>query len=71
MGKILESDYSLSSEHLTKEQIIKALSGDLEGFKFFFNNLCQLQDKDTRQMIVRITTASVLFWRRVRLANLL
>lgn len=51
MGKILESDYSLSSEHLTKEQIIKALSGDLEGFKFFFNNLCQLQDKDTRQMI--------------------
>lgn len=51
MGKILSSDYSLSDDHLSKEQIIRALSGDFDGFKFFFNNFCQLQDKDTRQLI--------------------
>lgn len=51
MGKVLTSDYSLSEERLTPEQIRKALTGDLEGFRYFFNNCCQLQDKDTRQLI--------------------
>ncbi len=51
MAKILKSDYGLSDEHLTPDQIRAALSGDLEGFRYFFNNCCQLQDKETRQMI--------------------
>lgn len=51
MAKILKSDYALSDEHLTPDQIRQALSGDLEGFRYYFNNCCQLQDKDTRQMI--------------------
>ena len=51
MAKILQNEYTLSNEHLTGDQIRKALSGDLEGFKYFFSNCCQLQDKDTRQMI--------------------
>ena len=51
MAKILQNEYTLSNDHLTSDQIRKALSGDLEGFKYFFSNCCQLQDKDTRQMI--------------------
>lgn len=51
MAKQLISDYSLSTEHLTEEQLRKALSGNIEGFRYFFNNCCQLQDKETRQMI--------------------
>lgn len=51
MAKILKSDYSLSDEHLTPDQIRNALSGDFDGFRYYFNNCCQLQDKDTRQMI--------------------
>lgn len=51
MAKILKSEYALSDDHLTPDQIRTALSGDLEGFKYFFNNCCQLQDKETRQMI--------------------
>ena len=51
MAKILQNEYTLSDDHLTSDQIRKALSGDLEGFKYFFSNCCQLQDKDTRQMI--------------------
>lgn len=51
MAKILKSDYALSSEHLQPDQIRAALSGDLDGFRYFFNNCCQLQDKETRQMI--------------------
>lgn len=51
MAKLLSSEYNLSTDRLTPEQIRSALSGDLEGFRYFFNNCCQLQDKDTRQMI--------------------
>ena len=51
MGKILKSDYQLSDEPMSPDDIRKALSGDLEGFKFFFSHCCQLQDKDTRQLI--------------------
>lgn len=51
MGKILEPDYQIDTSHLTGDQIRKALSGDLEGFKYFFENCIQIQDKDTRQLI--------------------
>lgn len=51
MGQILQSDYQLETGHLTKDQIRQAMSGDLAGFKFFFENCCQIQDRDTRQLI--------------------
>lgn len=51
MAKQLVSDYQLTYDHLTPEQLRKALSGDLEGFRYFFENCMQLQDKETRQLI--------------------
>lgn len=51
MAKQLVSDYQLTHDHLTPEQLKKALSGDLEGFRYFFENCMQLQDKETRQLI--------------------
>lgn len=51
MAKQLISDYQLTYDHLTPEQLKKALSGDLEGFRYFFENCMQLQDKETRQLI--------------------
>lgn len=51
MGKILQNEYTLSDDRLTPDQIRNALSGDLEGFRYFFNNCCQLSDKDSRQLI--------------------
>lgn len=51
MAKQLQPDYQLSYEHLTPEQLKRALSGDLEGFRYFFENCMQLQDKETRQLI--------------------
>lgn len=51
MAKQLVSDYQLTYDHLTPEQLKKALSGDLEGFRYFFENCMQLQDKETRQLI--------------------
>ena len=36
---------------LTPDQIRKALSGDYEGFKYYFENCLLLQDRDTRQFI--------------------
>lgn len=50
MGKIVENDYPIV-EDLTPEQIRKALSGDFDGFKYFFENCMVLQDRDTRQFI--------------------
>lgn len=50
MGKILENDYT-GDEILTSNQIRRALSGDYEGFKYFFENCLLLQDRDTRQFI--------------------
>lgn len=47
----LTSDYQLDSEHLTPEQLKRALSGDLDGFRYFFEHCMQLQDKETRQLI--------------------
>lgn len=51
MAKQLVSDYQLTYDHLTPDQLRKALSGDLEGFRYFFENCMQLQDKETRQLI--------------------
>lgn len=51
MGKLLESSYQIDTGHLTNDQIRKALSGDFEGFKYFFENCIQIQDKITRKLI--------------------
>ena len=50
MGKILENEYQ-GDETLTADQIRQALSGDYEGFKYFFENCLLIQDRDTRQYI--------------------
>ena len=50
MPKILENDYQ-DDDVLTDEQIHKALSGDFEGFKYFFEHCLLIQDRDTRQFI--------------------
>ena len=39
------------TDALTPNQIRKALSGDYEGFKYYFENCLLLQDRDTRQYI--------------------
>jgi hypothetical protein len=50
MGKLLECEYT-GTETLTADQIRQALSGDYEGFKYFFENCLLIQDRDTRQYI--------------------
>ena len=50
MPKILENDYQ-GDDILTAEQIRQALSGDYEGFKYYFENCLLLQDRDTRQFV--------------------
>lgn len=50
MGKHLECEYA-GAETLTADQIRLALSGDYEGFKYFFENCLLIQDRDTRQYI--------------------
>ena len=50
MPKILECEYT-GTETLTADQIRLALSGDYEGFKYFFENCLLIQDRDTRQYI--------------------
>lgn len=50
MGKIVENEYP-TVEDLTPEQIRRALSGDFDGFKYFFENCMVLQDRDTRQFV--------------------
>lgn len=51
MAKQLQSDYQLAYDHLTSDQLKRALSGDLDGFRYFFEHCMQLQDKETRQLI--------------------
>lgn len=51
MPKALENHYQEDFTHLTNDQIRKALSGDFEGFKYFFENCMLLQDKITRQYV--------------------
>lgn len=50
MAKLLECEYT-GTETLTADQIRQALSGDYEGFKYFFENCLLIQDRDTRQYI--------------------
>lgn len=50
MAKILECEYT-GTETLTPDQIRLALSGDYDGFKYFFENCLLIQDRDTRQYI--------------------
>ena len=50
MGKVLLNDYQLD-DTLSPEQIRKALTGDFDGFKYFFENCILIQDRDTRQFI--------------------
>lgn len=50
MPKILENEY-MGNETLTSDQIRQALSGDYEGFKYFFENCMLIQDRDTRQFV--------------------
>ena len=50
MGKLLENEYT-GTESLTADQIRQALSGDYNGFKYYFENCLLLQDRDTRQFI--------------------
>lgn len=50
MAKIVENEYT-GTETLTSDQIRQALSGDYEGFKYFFENCLLIQDRDTRQYV--------------------
>ena len=50
MGKLIENGYT-GNEQLTPEQIRQALSGDYDGFKYYFENCLLLQDRDTRQYV--------------------
>ena len=50
MSKIVENEYT-GAETLTADQIRRALSGDFDGFKYFFENCLLIQDRDTRQYI--------------------
>lgn len=50
MAKIVLNEYT-GTDSLTADQIRQALSGDYEGFKYYFENCLLLQDRDTRQFI--------------------
>lgn len=50
MPKVVENGYT-GTETLSPEQIRLALSGDYEGFKYYFENCLLIQDRDTRQFI--------------------
>ena len=50
MAVTLKCEY-VGEDDLTADQIRQALSGDYEGFKYYFENCLLLQDRDTRQYI--------------------
>lgn len=50
MAKIVLNEYT-GTDTLTADQIRRALSGDYEGFKYYFENCLLLQDRDTRQFV--------------------
>ena len=50
MAVAVENNYT-GTDTLSPDQIRKALSGDYEGFKYYFENCLLLQDRDTRQFI--------------------
>lgn len=54
MPKKLENEYALNEPNCSKlsnDEVRRALAGDFEGFKFFFENCMLMQDRDTRQFI--------------------
>lgn len=50
MAKVVENGYT-GNESLSSEQIKRALSGDYEGFKYYFEKCLLIQDRDTRQFV--------------------
>lgn len=50
MPKLLENEYQ-GTTRLEKGQIRQALTGNFDGFKYFFENCMLIQDRDTRQYI--------------------
>lgn len=50
MAVKVENAYT-GTDTLTPDQIRRALSGDYEGFKYYFENCLLLQDRDTRQYV--------------------
>lgn len=50
MAKPVENGYT-GEDILSADQIRAALSGDYEGFKYYFENCLLIQDRDTRQFI--------------------
>lgn len=50
MAKLLSNEYA-DSTPLTNDQIRRALTGDFDGFKYWFENCMVLQDRDTRQLV--------------------
>ena len=50
MARLLSNEYA-DSAPLENEQIRRALSGNFEGFKYWFENCMVLQDRDTRQYV--------------------
>lgn len=50
MAVAVENEYT-GTDTLSADQIRRALSGDYEGFKYYFENCLLLQDRDTRQFI--------------------
>lgn len=50
MAVKVENKYT-GTDTLTPDQIRRALSGDYEGFKYYFENCLLLQDRDTRQYV--------------------
>lgn len=50
MAVIVENEY-VGTDSLTPDQIKRALSGDYEGFKYYFENCLLIQDRDTRQFV--------------------
>lgn len=50
MPKLVENGYT-GTDTIGADQIRLALSGDYEGFKYYFENCLLIQDRDTRQFI--------------------
>lgn len=50
-GTLLQNKYALDPVPISPNELRKALTGDFEGFKYYFENLVQIQDKDTRRLI--------------------
>lgn len=50
MAVRLTNEYA-GEDILTADQIRQALSGDYDGFKYYFENCLMLQDRDTRQYV--------------------